>query len=113
MRIPFGKFKGLRLDDDEVELGYLVWLQNNCTRLSPAFAYALEKELQRRTWQEPEAPKAQPESRTGGLAKVNAIVTHWYRELSLQFHPDRGGKNDMMKALNIANDRLRELLQAG
>ena len=38
------------------------------------------------------------------------IIRSWFRELSLRFHPDRGGSHDAMKALNEAHSRLKEMI---
>jgi curved DNA-binding protein CbpA len=47
-----------------------------------------------------------PEQASGGLdaGRVKAV----YRELSLQFHPDRGGNTEAMKAINLFYERLTE-----
>jgi hypothetical protein len=44
-------------------------------------------------------------------ADVRGVVTSWYREMALRFHPDRTLDNGAaMKAINHAHDRLQELL---
>jgi hypothetical protein len=42
-----------------------------------------------------------------GLA---GIVKKWFSELALKYHPDRGGTDDAMAALNDALERLRTAL---
>ena len=37
------------------------------------------------------------------------IIRQWLHEMALEFHPDRGGHVEAMKAINIAADRLKEL----
>jgi hypothetical protein len=46
----------------------------------------------------------------GFRARAAKVVRGWYRELSLRFHPDRGGSDERQLALNVAQDRLKELL---
>lgn len=41
---------------------------------------------------------------------VEGDVKTWYRNLATKYHPDRGGTNEAMSALNDANDRLRRQL---
>ena len=40
------------------------------------------------------------------------VVRTWHREMVLKFHPDRGGSNEAMQAINTAHDRLKELVGA-
>jgi hypothetical protein len=42
---------------------------------------------------------------------VKAAVSRWFRELSREFHPDRGGHPERMIALNLAHEKLREVLR--
>jgi hypothetical protein len=42
-----------------------------------------------------------------------AAITAWHREMSLAFHPDRGGSTQAMQALNAGVDRLRQMLGIG
>jgi curved DNA-binding protein CbpA len=41
------------------------------------------------------------------------VVCRWYRDLALHFHPDRGGSNEAMQAINEANNRLRRMVGLG
>jgi hypothetical protein len=38
-------------------------------------------------------------------------VAQWFREMSLRFHPDRGGATESMQAINHAHARLRDILR--
>jgi hypothetical protein len=49
-------------------------------------------------------PPAQP------AVDWEALVRTWHREMALRFHPDRGGSIEAMAAVNIAAERLRELV---
>jgi hypothetical protein len=47
----------------------------------------------------------------GPPVQWSGIIRHWSHGLAHDFHPDRGGSVEIMKALNIAHDRLRELVR--
>lgn len=40
----------------------------------------------------------------------DGIVSKWYREMAMKFHPDRGGHHEAMVAINFAYERLKEML---
>jgi hypothetical protein len=99
--MSFGKHRGEPLA--KVPFDYLAWCLRACERLDPWMRRAIEVELERRVGTGP----------AGGsqLADVKSLVSRWHRELSLKFHPDRGGSHEAMKAVNFARDRLLELLE--
>jgi hypothetical protein len=39
-----------------------------------------------------------------------ARISRWYRQLCLDFHPDRGGSKEAMQAINEAHERLKKAL---
>jgi hypothetical protein len=43
-------------------------------------------------------------------AKIRALITSWYRQMSLKYHPDRGGSNEAMKVVNDGVEQLRAML---
>jgi curved DNA-binding protein CbpA len=45
------------------------------------------------------------------VADVQAVTSRWYRRLVLRWHPDRGGHEAGMKAINDAQDLLGRMLQ--
>lgn len=70
---------------------------------------AIERELQRR---EQEAIEDEDDYHYDGSnlpANVAGLITRWHKEMVLRWHPDRGGDNRIMQAINDAADRLREL----
>lgn len=93
--MPFGKYKGKPLG--EVPGDYLEWVLKNCTRTSAYLRGAIQRELHSRA--------TSPASSISGI-----IVARWYREMSLRFHPDRGGSHEAMVAVNACYERLKELL---
>jgi hypothetical protein len=104
VRLHFGKYKGYALED--VPFDYLAWCDRELRDLDPWLRRAIAAELERRTG------AASNSGTDGSLANVEAVLGQWYRELSLRFHPDRGGSHEAMKAINYARDRLLELLEA-
>lgn len=95
MQMPFGKFEGdpvFKLPDN-----YLLWLQSNIELREP---------LKTQVFSEMEARGLLPARISGTLdpERVKAV----YRELSLQFHPDRiGGDGEAQRALNLFYERIR------
>jgi uncharacterized protein (DUF3820 family) len=91
----FGKYKGLPLI--EVDDDYLEWL---VTVARPSLKKAVLVELERRGLRSPDRD---------GLTPIGEIIQHWWREMVLTHHPDRGGDAEIMKALNNAHQRLKQL----
>ena len=94
--MPFGKHKGRELE--ELPDGYLLWLAENVELREPLLS-GVWTEFKERGLTSDQRPTA------GGLdaKKVKAV----YRELSLQFHPDRiGGDGEAQRALNLFYERL-------
>jgi hypothetical protein len=98
--MPFGRHRGEPLE--QVPFDYLTWVLRGCERLDPWLRKAIEAELEQRV--------GKPASGTQ-LVDVKSLIGQWYRELSLKYHPDRGGNHEAMKAINFARDRLFELLE--
>jgi hypothetical protein len=98
MQMPFGKYRGWELD--EIPEGYLIWVLDNCRNIAPT----LRRLIQRRLGLLDEPRQATPAPDWQGA------VQQWYRQLTLDFHPDRGGSTEAMQAINEAYDRLRKVL---
>jgi hypothetical protein len=60
-------------------------------------------------------PDDTPGAPRPGLAgpDLAAAVAGWYRELARKYHPDAGGSNEAMAALNHAVERLKTVLGLG
>lgn len=109
----FGKHDGKRVSD--VPDGYLRWCLRECENLEPWLRGAIEAELGRRGYRNDrhaEPSSAGPAQSAGGaLVTLEPVVARWYSELTRRWHPDRGGSNDAMQAVNDAHDRLKTMLR--
>jgi hypothetical protein len=85
MNMPFGKYKGHPVED--LPENYLNWLWEN-VELRGGLRVAVEDALERSN-----TPSI--DSHVDG-----ALVHRIYRALSRKWHPDHGGSNDGMKAVN-------------
>jgi hypothetical protein len=102
--MPFGKHKGKFLRD--IPTNYLEWLFRECNLRHPLLT-AVQWELSSRA--EDELDDEFPERFTPPAPPWTDLIRQWHREMALQFHPDRGGHPEAMKAINHAVDRLKEL----
>ncbi len=114
--MPFGKYKQKSLD--EIPVGYLRWLLRECD-LDAWLRAAVAAEVRRRGAGPdedghrppgPADPSRSPAGKAAALVDVRSVVKRWFGEMSLTYHPDRGGSDAAMKAVNHAYERLRELL---
>jgi hypothetical protein len=102
---PFGKFRGLPVS--QATTGYLKWcLDEIGDDLSWWLREAIEDELGHRGHRRQNATHQTAE----GLA-LEPVVSRWYADLCKRWHPDRGGSNEAMRAVNDAHDRLRLALR--
>lgn len=105
--MPFGKYKGLPLE--AVPEDYLLWVLDNCDRINPFLRQAISRRL---GLDEPRAgPRGTGHSAAAVLGAVDGAIARWYSEMARRYHPDRGGTNQQMQAINEAYGRLRELLR--
>jgi hypothetical protein len=94
--MPFGKHRGRELE--ELPDSYLIWLAENIELREPLLS-GVNMEFRERGLTTDQRPTA------SGLDanKVKAV----YRDLSLQFHPDRiGGDGEAQRALNLFYEKL-------
>lgn len=94
MLMPFGKYRGVEVAD--LPKSYLQWLWANVELRGP-----LEAEVAR-ALHGPDYCDAPPEVIEPG--KVKKV----YRELAVKWHPDHGGSNEAMAALNEFYELLQE-----
>jgi hypothetical protein len=95
MRISFGKYQGRRLED--IPDGYLLWVLETCDNIGPTLREAIRDQLGLGRETQADWPE---------------IVRQWYRQMSRDYHPDRGGSHEAMQAVNDGYERLLELFEA-
>ena len=112
--MPFGKHQGKHLQD--VPLNYLLWclaeIGPGLNKYGLNLQAAIYQEAKRRSERDaPDDEDMDQLSRESNLpARLEPLIDRWYRGLVMTFHPDRGGSHEAMKAINEANDRLRQLV---
>jgi len=97
-RMPFGKHKGKPLS--AIDGSYLLWLAE-LPDISARLLAAVQAELERRNADQ--TPLAIPDLRP--------IADSWRRQLAREFHPDHGGSNEAMRAVNRGYDLLLQLTE--
>jgi hypothetical protein len=103
--MPFGKHKGELISDIPTE--YLDWLITT-VELRDWLLSAVSEELRARLDEDDEPPGRVP---AGVHADVAAeLVEAGRRALALRYHPDRGGDNERMSAVNATADWLEQHL---
>jgi hypothetical protein len=89
--MPWGKYRGFAISD--IPESYLRWVLDNCTGLTPTLRAAIAAILEH----------------SGDLP--TSLADAWYRRLAMEFHPDRGGSHEAMKAVNRGRDLLLSLVE--
>ena len=118
----FGRHKGQRVAD--VPTSYLIWVTCECLRIQPSLLLAVVGELRRRgedvdalLRERADAERHRRERATQDTdprpADIRPIIDKWYRQLVLDFHPDRGGDTATMQVINEAYRRLLAMLGQG
>ena len=115
----FGRHKGQRVAD--VPTSYLIWVTCECLRIRPGLLLAVVAELRRRDEDIDDLLRERADAerhRREGVAQdaaprpadIRPIIDKWYRQLVLDYHPDRGGDTVAMQIVNDAYGRLLALL---
>ena len=107
MKMPFGKHKGAQLKD--IPRDYLLWVFDNCERISERLRKAICIELGIDPYDEIEEEDVYPSSDRETNISGSVIIDQVYREMAKRFHPDRGGSVPEMQAVNEVIDRFRQL----
>ena len=118
----FGKHAGRAVKDTPT--GYLCWIVCECLRIRPGLLLAVVGELRRRgedvdvlLRERGDAERHRRERATQDTdprpADIRPIIDKWYRQLVLDFHPDRGGDTATMQVINEAYRRLLAMLGQG
>lgn len=118
MLMPFGKYRGEELED--IPEDYLRWLLHNVKLRDPRLRAEVEELVGE------DAPEFFPEEsgwtkRATGSGTTQAppappvdalhteladAVNAWWRKSARLFHPDRGGSDELMKAINEGGQTL-------
>jgi hypothetical protein len=115
----FGKHAGKAVKN--VPIGYLSWVVCECLRIRPSLLLAVVAELRRRgedvdalLRERADAERHRRERATQDAAPrpadIRPIIDKWYRQLVLDYHPDRGGDTAAMQVINEAHERLLAML---
>jgi hypothetical protein len=108
MRMPFGKFRGERLED--LPYSYLEWLHELDDLHEPLRSHLNRVWRERFDEEESEAPPRQtppPDFPDEERALVRELLEAGYRTLALKYHPDCGGSTQAMQRLNTLMNKLR------
>ncbi len=112
LRMPFGKHKHKPLD--EIPVSYLLWLMANVD-MNPTLRYAVEEEIRSRregARQYTRPPSQQQASQAVGTLNWESVLQRWHHQMVRRWHPDCGGSNEIMAAINSAVDNLRDMFRA-
>lgn len=106
MRMTFGMYRGIDLTD--VPDDYLVWVLSNVETLDSILRDAIRARLGLTPTSSPGGPVATDVRRLAETVRDAIRVV--YRETAARFHPDHGGTNEAMIAVNHMYERLDETL---
>jgi hypothetical protein len=96
--MDFGKHRNEHVSS--VPSDYLQWALREATCIRPL------EELARRS----SRPQTNGHARANGKqVELGAVISTWWREMVMVHHPDRGGRTEVMQALNNAHQRLKQL----
>jgi hypothetical protein len=111
VKMSFGKYRGQ--DVKQVPSSYLLWAMGHAGCLEWEYYAPLRRAIKaelRRRGDGDEADEAPWDDPAGTDLDVEAVCLQWFREMSKRWHPDRGGSDQAMAAVNDGLDRLRRLL---
>jgi hypothetical protein len=97
MRMPFGKYKGLMVE--EVPIEYLHWLWSNVSLFDP-----LKSEVHFQIY-----GFDLPTANTVNDIPENDEISRIYKQLAMKWHPDRGGTKEAMQAINEFREMLKDV----
>ena len=103
MKMTFGKYRGVEVAD--VPTDYLRWCLGNVSDMDFRLRQAIVAELQ--------GPKPAPTATTAPAvprARIEEGLKNWYRRMSLKYHPDRGGSNEIQIVVNDCYHSLSALI---
>lgn len=107
-RILFGKYRGELLED--LPDGYLEWLAHLADLREPLRTWVAE-EYEARFQPEPPPPQRTVPLTASEHEAARAIINTGYRAMARMSHPDSGGTNAAMQAVNAAMAWLRKQVE--
>jgi Putative quorum-sensing-regulated virulence factor len=112
IKMPFGKYRGKRLA--KVPTDYLVWCRDSCSTVTDELRALIVQELARREDLPPAEEGAATTSRGPTMSPLGQMLAGnarmLFKNLAMKYHPDRGGSDVAMTALNEFHDQVQELL---
>jgi hypothetical protein len=108
MQMNFGKHKGRPVS--EVPTDYLIWALNKCECLQWDY-YATMRRAIRDELEDRGFSTASDQDEAAPTNDLQKALKTWFAEMSRRWHPDRGGSDQAMAAVNDGYERLRKLFQ--
>lgn len=109
MRMPFGKHKGEELHT--IPDSYLWWVLENAESASPLLLAAIRRHLGLDDEPQPSRhSQTPPPANAVSKQEVESALSSVVRQLSLKYHPDRGGTVAQMQVVNEVAELLRSAL---
>ncbi len=99
--MPWGKHKGKPLTD--VPSDYLQWVIAEADNASSWLKQQIKQELSRRC--------SPPPRQASNTALSVDQIDDWFRRLARKYHPDVGGDNEIMKALQDGYEELKRMIE--
>lgn len=96
MYMPFGKYRGASLE--QVPDHYLLWILDKCQEISDTLRDAIRDRL------------SLNERHSAGTTNWEGFVQTWYHAMVKDFHPEKGGSEEALRAINAGYGRMRRLL---
>jgi uncharacterized protein (DUF3820 family) len=107
VEMPFGKHRGQEVE--ELPTSYLRWCLDNLGWMNDDLREEMEEVLSHREGASL-AGANYPRVSAPAVNVTLEAITQVYRELTLRWHPDRGGSAEAMAALNAFMERIRDIL---
>lgn len=107
--MPFGKYRGCDLREiREIDEPYLLWVLDHATNASETLREEIRWHLGVGQTSKPTSP---PRGNVISREELQGTLAAWYRDLAKKYHPDRGGTNQAMAAINDAAETLKATLK--
>ena len=105
MKMPFGKYRGLRVSD--IPDQYLIWLLSLSALREPLLSHVRSEAKRRRLRRDQSHVGANPHGCCSDPETAIQVIDAGARSLANRHHPDRGGEPEKMVLINTCADWLR------